>query len=173
MKKSFLLFAFMLALPGLPLAFADGIIAAHPTSEGYPLGTSDFAGVLYTTISFSSANAVCFTGQGSIVGFMASSSTISSDFIMFSDSAPTDKASYISSGAVSAGQNAGDDYTTTNEVFRVYMATTTPTPYGETQLGTYFKCPVAVRFKGGALAKMTTNAYNKVVVLWTRLSKTN
>ncbi len=184
-KKVLLSAALVLGFAGLAAAASGPLLV--PTGPNQALPTSDYGGVDRTTMSFSSANTVCFLGQGSIVGFIVSSGSSINDFIMFSDSLPValqtngstipittgNGGVYLTSGAVSGGQNQTDDYNTINEVFRYYLSTTAAVSgsvanFGQNNLGTYVKLPVAVRFYGSLLVKMSTNIYQRVVILWTK-----
>lgn len=171
MKKFFLVSAAII-LFSLTKAIAGGPFYGIPEGPNQALATADYGGVDITTIAFSSANAVCFTGVGSVVGFILSSGTSVSDFVLFRS---TDS---LISGAIGARNpgNAADDYLVTNEISRVYVATTASVSgstvnYGSSQLGTTYMFPKPIRVYRGLTAKVSVATYNMLTILWNKLDR--
>jgi hypothetical protein len=163
MFKKSMFFAAVLIL-GANLATAD--LRSTPVGPASALPSSDYGGVDISTIAVSSANALIDTGEGSIVGFVASSTSLNTDFIIFRAT------NSLLPGTTSAGTALTDDFSTNNELVRVYMTTTSFTINGNgIQQGTTYKFPMPLHYKRGICAKMSSAAYNMVTIFYTKLNR--
>lgn len=126
MSKKLLFLAAFVALLGVAKLQADTLDT--PQGSGNSLATADYGGVEYTTVTFSSANVQCFSGPGSIAWIHVTSANAAAfltDFITIRD---TDV--FIATNSISAGNGGFGDYSTNNEVFRVYVGTAIGTGQG-------------------------------------------
>lgn len=167
--KKYLIAAFMLFLVAEAKAETFHNVPAGPSQA---LATADYGGVNRSTIAFSSANVLCFTGVGSVVGFVVSSGATNVDFLVFRDTAS------LISGATNGGSPGGaaDDYTTTNEFARVYLSSGagfsgTIVNVGSTHHGTHYLFPKPIRVYRGLAVKPIVATYNMVTILWNKLDK--
>lgn len=168
MNKLMKLFAFTLLALGLGFGSAHAArIGNVPTAQdGQPVATSDYLGVSFSTVQFSSANVLVADGDVALVGIMFTSATNVSDFLMLRSTGG------LTPGATSAGNAGGDDYTTTGEVYRIYMTSSTLSVAGTAgiiQHGFKWSPPAPMRFRSGLAAKMNTHTLNSVVILYHRL----
>lgn|SRR3990167_10837406 len=161
MKKVILSAIATLAL-GVAIVHAGDIGIGQPhAQDGTMVSDWSYAGVSITTVAISSANAMLFAGEGVVVGFVASSNTAITDFISFRSTEA------LLAGVTDGGNAATDDYTTTNEFARVYLASANPV--GLTtgwSMGTVFKFPAPVRVVKGCAAKASVNTINIITYLW-------
>ena len=169
MRKSLLIAAIMSILA--VKAYADGgEYQGVPTGPGGALNSAVFVGVDRSTIVFSSASVLCFSGVGSVVGFIASSQTNSTDFLIFRDT------ENLILTAESGGNDAADDYLIHAEFVRIHMSTganisgTVQAVNGDPRLGTVFKFPEPIRVYRGLAVKANSSAYNIITVLYNKLS---
>ena len=167
MKSKLLVAAFALSLMAVVAVHADTREGPHG-SDGKHLDSWDYGGVDYSTVTFSSAAVMLFPEDGVVVGFIASSPTVTglNDYISFWD---TDT---LRQGF----QNGTSDYINvpSKEAFRLYMSsvnTTIGTGGGQTfKYGTVTMLPAPIRFVKGCAYSVSTNAYNLVTVLYHKFS---
>lgn len=150
MKK--FIFAIATLVLGVAVANAGPRTGGNPKNDdGSSAMTSDYLGVDQTALSFSSTTVQLFTGEGVIIGFIASSNTALTDFVAIKD---TDTVLASFAGA------------TTNDVARVYLSSyATP---GVIQLGTTYKFPAPIRVKRGAVVWAPTNTVPLVTWLYNK-----
>lgn len=170
MKKYFFSVAAIVLFSTAFLRAGGGQYQGVPSGPGGALATADYGGVDRSTVSFSSANVLCFSGVGSVVGFVLSSGTTVSDYVLFRDTGS------LISGAISGRSpgDAADDYLTGAEIVRVYVSTTASVSgstvnYGSSQLGTTYYFPKPIRVYRGLTAKLNVATYNMLTVLWNKL----
>ena len=165
-----------ISLTALTLMFlAVGVSQAKfidvPAAKENALPSYDYGGVSYSTVSFSSAGVLVSDGPGSIVGFVTSSNsaTTQASFIIFRD---TDSLIGTAISGRTPG-NAADDYLTTDEFARVYFTTQTAGGYPNgITYGQVFKFPAPIRFKRGCVAKSNTEVMQIITYLYTKFGET-
>ena len=153
----------LFVLPAL-MSFCIGMVKAEtllvPQGPESALATSDYGGVQYGLIKFSTVATVISDGPGAIVGLIASSNTNTTDCIIFYDTAAV---------TTPADEQAGAELT------RVYLSTNaaagTAVITGNPVLGTYFKFPVSIRAKRGIVARANTGLLNIVTILYTKFGR--
>ena len=161
MKKSMLVAALFMGCVG----YSKAETRLTPSGPSNALHTSDYGGVSYSTIAFSTANVIVFTGAGSVLGFVASSNTASTDFIMFRD---TDS-------LVSTVSNT--DQATHAEFSRVYLSTASGYSLDiipRNGFGTTYKFPAAILVNKGLAVRPVTAASNGVsliTILYTKFGR--
>lgn len=141
-----------------------------PQGAGTPLPTADYGGVERSTISFSSANVVVFTGAGSFAGVIASSApssvTLDNAFIDCRDT------STLVAGA-SNGGNPGvgtDDYLTTDRFVRLYIGVSLSTGTGA-PIANPVMLPKPIRVYNGLVCKASSALYNMITFLGTKFTR--
>lgn len=144
-------FATLLVGAGLAMAASSqaGRVAGVPKTQlGDSLQSWQYGGVDYATSSFTTNNTLLFTGEGEIVGFIASSNTAPSDFIAFR-----------ATNTVVAGE-------TTDEIARVYLSSTT-TYIGNGGQGMSYMFPAPIRVNRlGVAARTSVGTLNLVTYLF-------
>ena len=150
---------------GVAVVNAGDFIAGSPRGEdGYVYDKWDYAGVSASSVTLSSANALLFSGEGVVIGFIASSNTSLNDYIMFR---ATDS---LTVGGVDGGNTAASDYTTTDEFARINLSSS---PVGTTwaRYGTTYMFPAPIRVVRGCAAKASVNTINTITYLWHKFGK--
>ena len=137
---------------------------AVPAGPSQALATADYGGVSRSTVSLSSANVLCFSGVGSVVGFVVSSGATQGDYILFRDTA-----SLIAGALSGGGSGTLGDYSTNQEFARVMLNNTTSTVNGGT-LGTTYLFPKPIRVYKGLTASINSGIYNMVTILYNKLN---
>ena len=150
------------------LMFLAGPLMAErrdtPTGLQNSLAGSDYGGVSIATVSNSSANVLLFGNGGSIAFVHATSAPITgSGYFIIRSSVPVGK-NWLTAGSQSGGGaalNASGDYSTNNEVYRVYVATTITATNassglgdGNGVLGWDYTFPSPIYLPNGALFKL-------------------
>lgn len=157
MKKLFFLLPF-LAIFCIGAAKAETLLV--PQGSESALATSDYGGVQYGLLTFSTNPTVISDTYGSIVGFVASSNTNTTDCIIFYDTA--------------AVTSPADEQTGT-EIARVYLSTNVISASavitGAPVLGTTYKFPAPIRTKRGIVARANTKVLNIVTILYTKFGR--
>lgn len=159
MKKSFILAALLV----LSASLAKADLRDIPKGGPQALASADYGGVDYSTVTFSSANVLLVGGiinkgnSGSISKVHVSSfplGGIDSTYFIIRDTWN------IIPGAVSGGQAASSDYTTTNEVYRVYLTTASGTKWvgSGTGFGFDYVFDPPLRVRKGATFKWSANS---------------
>lgn len=156
MKRYFILVAALLAVCGSKV-FADTRLV--PQGGGSHLATADYGGVSYSTIAFSSANVLNFSGPGSVVGIVVSS-------FAFSATSP-----WVSFRDTHSILGSGTDYTTTDEYVRVNLTTQTLHTGTVAFPGTgnfVFTFPKPIKVRLGSAVKASVSTLNLITVLYTK-----
>lgn len=157
--KALLVSAVVLSCVGFANA---GTRLGGPTGDPQALSTSDYGGVVFvsTAFAFSTNTVVIYDGQCSLQGFIASSNTSSTDYIIF----------YTTNnltGSFGVGKEG-------SEAFRVYLPTTTVAPSSVagnitlgvgSNTGTVRKFDPPIRFPRGVAAKLVGTAVNSISYL--------
>lgn len=145
---------------GLWVTMAKAETYSIPQGPMDQLQTSDYGGVQYSTISFSTQTFLIDNNYGSLLGFVASSNTAKTDYISFYDTA--------------AVLNPRDEQIAT-EFARVYLSTDTAvgSAYlsGSPVLGTSYKFPAAIRTKRGLVARASVANINLITILSTKFGR--
>lgn len=155
--KNIVSILFMFLLLGVDLVIARMGTAPY-NQAGDPVSTADYLGVdiATATLSFSTTNIVIFSGDGSLVGFVASSTPAAGfgDHVLFRG---TDSVTGTT------------DNLNTNEVTRVYLASSTVSngPAGnipnQPAMGTSYKFPSPMRFRKGCVGRVVTSVVGGVL----------
>ena len=155
MKKYLMLAA---VLMGLAVSRAEAVVPYTDASDDV---------VSYTTVAFSSAGALCFTGDGEVVGVIVASWTFTEstnrDFVMFRDT------SSLISNAESAGRGVSDDYNTHAEFARVHVSTqhvTSNTNLSMQEFGRMYKLPNPIRVKKGLVGKASWATCPMITIMY-------
>ena len=150
------------------VALVLGLWATMAQAETYsiPQGpidqmrTSDYGGVQYSTISFSTQTFLIADNYGSLLGFVASSNTAKTDYISFYDTA--------------AVLNPRDEQPGT-EFARVHLSTDTGVGVsvitGSPILGTSYKFPASIRTKRGLVVRASVANINLLTILHTKFGQ--
>lgn len=124
------------------------------------LATSDYGGVSYSTITFSTQTFLLSDTWASVTGFVASSNTAMSDYIVFYDTP-----------ALLSTRNEQPE----TEFARVYLTTiaanTTSIFPGSPVLGTSYKFPASIRTKRGLVARSSAGNLNMLTILYTKFGE--
>lgn len=187
MKKYLL--AACLALVAGPVMAGSGI-REIPTAPGNGLATADYGGVDISTIAFSSSNVLLwgpgspftdgtrFPGGSGSIAFIhvtsASASATLSDAIIIRSTG-----TFISTSAVSGGGiSTNGDYSTGNEVYRIYVGTAIGTGQGYQNqwvsngaTGFDYVFPKPIRLTNGAMVKTTSINFGPIVIGYTKHGK--
>lgn len=166
MKKLLIAAAFL----GLMAAKAQaGTLLDTPEAPGSAQVSADYGGVSYSSVSYSSANVLCFTGAGVIhwihISSIPANATPGADFIIVRDT------NNLTSGAVSGGPGVDPltvDYSVSGEAFRLNISTVTGGNCNGSPADGYtywFAPPIRLR-KGGAVKTNVSN-YNRMTIGWT------
>ena len=134
--KKLLLLSSAILLAGVVVGSAgDRRVGAPRNQDGTVRDSWDYSGVSYSTpINLSGDAFLVFSGEGEVVGFVASSNTAFTDFVSFRDS----------------GTAVNDN--NLFEFARVFLSTTNSV---NTSLGTRYLFPAPVRVKKGLVAEVT------------------
>lgn len=128
-----------------------------PQGPESSLPTSDYGGSAYGTIKFSTAATLLSNRDGSIVGFVASSNTSTTDCVIFYDTA--------------AVLSPADEQPNT-EIARVYLSTNAASASavitGAPVLGTTYKFPSPIRVTRGIVARANTSSINVITILYNK-----
>lgn len=163
MKKFTILTAAFLLSASLASA-GDRKVGVPVAQTGVAVSGWDYAGVDRSTITFSSKNVLAFTGEGVVIGFIASSNTLSSNFLSFCDTGAA-----VSSGISDVDTATSSAYALGNEFARVYHSTDSYTAsmgFNDRSLGTTYEFPAPIRVKRGLVVKANTNLHNIITVLF-------
>lgn len=149
MKKNLTVLSLVALFAGVSLAFAGGArtFGAPTTAKGESAQSWQYAGVDYATASASTNNIMLFTGEGVIVGFVASSNTAASDYVAFRTT------------------NSVVGAEVTDEVARVFLSTVSYT-VTNAQYGTTYLFPAPIHVTKGAAARMSVNTVTLITYLF-------
>lgn len=170
MKKYFL---FIAAFFCLMLTNAQADFRKIPEGPSGQLETSDYGGVDYSTISFSTSAVLCFTGEGVVHGAIISSNSVSTDKLLF-----------FATGTLVGAK----DTLSNSQAFMVVNLSTTNLS-DTNKIGYYdqetrfvkFPHPIRVRYTGppttdtsqavaGLAVRCTSATIEKIVILWSKLN---
>lgn len=162
MKKILSSFVVLLAMVGF--GYCGSRTHGQPRAQdGSPVDTAVFSGVDYATATtlFSSTNSLqIFIGEGALIGFIASSNTTSTDFILFRDT-----------GSVLLTDS---DTLTNNEITRVYLSTETAYAGGIAPakgLGTSYRFLEPIRCINGATGRFVgATQFVRILYLYNRFA---
>lgn len=131
-----------------------------PQGSESALPTSDYGGVSYGTIKFSTGTQVFSNNIGSIVGFVASSNTSTTDCVIFYDTAAV-----ISPADEQPGTEIARVYLSTNVITASAVITGNPV------LGTTYKFPAPIRVTRGIVARTNSAAINVITILYNKFGE--
>ena len=168
MNKVLLIAAVMLSAIGY--SHADSLDV--PQGKGNPLATADFSGVERSTVAYTTGSVLCFTGPGSVVGFIWSSTASETTNLVFRDTTT------LRSGSSSGGGPgvAADDYNTDRQFAQVYLSTVTLSVDPNlgfiwlAKTGGSYLFPKPIRVYSG-LAVKPNERLPMITILWTRFSR--
>lgn len=126
-----------------------------PRGPDSALPTAEYGGYNKSTGSLTSNSVLAFTGEGVVGGFIASSNTAITDYIVFMDT-PT-----------ASSNDTGTEFA------RVYLSTTVATSgnIAQSALGTTYKFPYPIRVSKGLAWKASVGTINMITVLYEKYSK--
>ena len=155
-----LVISLVVLLASVALVQASGARqASEPqSSRGGAVQSWQYAGVDRSTIAFSTAPKLCFAGEGVVIGFVASSNTNSTDFIVFRDTQ-----------SVNEFQSLQDQ-----EFARVYLSTGNryvgqQVPYNG--YGTTYSFPAPIRVTRGLAVASSAETINLITILHNAFGK--
>lgn len=164
--KKLILLAIATLIGGVAFVNAGQRKYGAPESEDGIIAQSwAYSGVSRSTVALSSANVLCFTGEGIAVGFIASSNTSITDYMSFRDTAS------LVVGAVSGGNSSLDDFSTGQEFARVYLSTTNNVDTQSIRYGTSYLFPAPIRVFNGLVVKANIGTVNMITVLFHKFGK--
>lgn len=187
MKKYLL--AACLALVAGP-AMAAGGFREIPSGPAYGLATADFGGVSIASMTFSSSNVILWgpgtpldiaganTGGGSgSIAFIhvtsANAAATLTDAIIIRSTGTFTSTTTVSGGTVGSG-----DYSTGNEVYRIFVGTAIGTGAGyqnqwvsNGSTGFDYVFPKPIRLTNGAMIKTTSVNFGPIIVGFTDLGR--
>lgn len=175
MKKSFIVAALIVGLFVINSHASGSGLLNVPTGPGSQLPTADYGGVERSTVSFSSANVLCFVGGGSFAGAVVSSPSLG----------VAQQENYIEcrdTGSLIAGAQSGlnpgvpgDDYLRSDTFVRIYVGTGTMTGQGlgfaNAQFGTVVTLPKPIRVFAGLACKASQATFNVITFLYTKFGR--
>lgn len=152
------------AIFSFAVSYASADSVSIPQGKGSnPLASADYGGVKYSTVAFSTNNILCFSGPGSVAGFVFSSTFVANDYVSFRD---TNSVNLVGGGVVVQGDaatNVGDG-SSNREFARVYVSSALNDAYTRQQTYSFPK-PIRV---GAGLAVRTNVRGELLTILWTK-----
>lgn len=170
MRKALLSFAFLLLGVASVTAGArrggtpenqNGSASIDPVYFGVDIATTGNNNSGVAALSLTTATVGLFRGEGVLVGFVASSNTAQSDYIIFRET-----------GSVTPNV----DNLVDNEICRVYLASntlTTASSLAGSQMGVTYKFPAPIHVRSGVTARAVTavtTGLNSIVYLYHKYS---
>ena len=146
-----------------------GSLLDTPEAPGAAQASADYGGVAYSSVSFSSGNVLCFTGQGVISWINLSSVPVVNgvQFLIIRDTASLTSGAPNTpiAGNVSAGLT---DYSTNDEIWRLNIATNSGVNWVSTpnEGGVYYRFDPPLRVKRGLAVKSSIANFQRMTVGW-------